>query len=70
MQFHTLKGTNIGPLKGIDGLLFVAHHKDCAFNVARAFARGELLGQKLDHFPLRGAGVLGLINQNMIYTAI
>ena len=52
-----LEHGDIGTLKGIDGLFRIAHHE-------RAMTGGEFIRQPLDHLPLRGAGVLRLIDQN------
>ena len=55
------------PLKGIDRLLLVANREDGAGNaVARAMTGEELLGQPAHDLPLLGAGVLRLVEQDVV----
>ena len=53
-------------LKRIDRLLFVADGKDRPEYVARAGAGGEFGDQFSDDLPLLAAGILGLVDQEMI----
>ncbi len=67
---HRLEGREIGALEGIDRLLAVADDEDRAPGVARPGAGGEFARQRLDHVPLRGAGILRLVHEDVIDTAI
>ena len=57
----------IGALEGIDRLLLVADRKDRAVDVvARAEAGKELFGEAPHDIPLRRAGVLRLVDQDVV----
>ena len=61
----------IGALEGIDRLLLVADHKYRARRLGPgAFAAGELACQLFDHPPLHRAGVLSLVDEDVIDAAI
>ncbi len=60
----------VGALEAVDRLLLVADDEDGALDVAGAGAGEELVGQRLDHPPLRGAGVLGFVDQDVVEAAI
>ncbi len=64
------KGGGIGSLKAEDGLLDVADREDRARRPARALARKEFLGELLDDLPLLRRGVLRLIDQHVVDTAV
>ena len=66
MAAHLRKGTRRGVLKREDGLLLVADRKNGTLHAACPFARKKLFRQKTDDLPLPGAGVLRLVNQNMV----
>ena len=53
-------------LEGIDRLFLVADGKNGAMHGARALAREELVGQPLHDLPLVGAGVLRLVEQDVV----
>ena len=65
-----IKGRDVSALKGIDRLLLIAHHKHRPRLIPRTLTGGKLGRQQLDHPPLRRAGVLRLIHQNMVDPAI
>ena len=60
----------VGALEGIDRLLLVADDEDRAQHVARALPGEELGGQRVDHLPLLGAGVLRLVDQHVVDPAV
>ncbi len=62
----------IGALEGVDRLLFVAHDEQRArvLGLFTAHAGEEFLCQGMDERPLVGAGILGLIEQDMADPAI
>ena len=57
-------------LKREDGLLLVAHCKECARQRARAAAHKKLRRQRLQNFPLVGRCVLRLVDQHMIDASV
>ena len=65
---HAIKLGWVGPLEGIDRLLLVPDDEDRTrmLCVMRAFTRREFLRQALDDLPLLGAGILRLVDQNVI----
>jgi hypothetical protein len=67
----TVEDGNIGALKGIDRLLPVTHHEQGPRLAAvAAFAREELARQRLHDLPLHGAGVLRLVDEQVLDAAI
>ena len=71
MVAHQVEPLGIGPLEGIDRLLLVTHDKDGAGNLgAGALACGKLGGECLDDLPLGGAGILRLIDKDMVDPAV
>ena len=72
LQRMQLRGKlfGIGPLEGIDRLLFIADGKDRAVSPIAALAGEEFRDQCIDDFPLPGAGVLRLVDQHVIDAAI
>ena len=64
------KRTGFGALEAVDRLLLVADGEQRAEFVACALAGEELLGQALDDRPLRGVGVLRLVDQDVVDTAV
>ena len=62
--------TGVGALEAEDRLLLVADRKEGARRGAGAFAREELFRQRRDHRPLRGAGVLRLVDQQVVEAAV
>ena len=70
-RMFRIKGSHISTLERIDRLFLIPHHKQGAGAVRiTPLARGELLGQKLDHLPLVGRGVLRLVHKDMVNPAI
>ena len=67
---HRQKFLRVGPLKAVDRLLGVADGKDRPDPLARALAGKELLGQRRHDLPLFGVGVLGLVDQDVVETAV
>ena len=68
---HPVEFARIGALEGIDRLLLVAHDEDRAVDLgARAGAGGEFLRQPFDHLPLRRAGVLRLVHEDVVDAAV
>jgi hypothetical protein len=53
-------------LKRIDRLFFVSHREHGAPRVARAGASGEFGGKTAHDLPLLAAGILRLVDQEMI----
>ena len=74
MIAHEAEIRRIGVLEAVDGLLLVANGENGAlegpFTLAGAFAGIEVPGQSFDHLPLGGAGVLGLVDKNMVDAAV
>ncbi len=70
MLAHAQKGARIGALKAVDRLFRIAHGKDRADAIARTLAGEELFGEGGDDLPLLRIGVLRLVDQNMVETAI
>ena len=70
MPPHGQEFLRVGPLKAVDRLLGVADGKDRPGPVARAFAGKELFGQRRHDLPLFGVGVLGLVDQDVVETAV
>ena len=67
---HRAEGGRVGPLETVDRLLLVADHEDGAQRLAGAEAREELRRYRLDHPPLRGAGVLRLVDEDVVEPAV
>ena len=68
---HPLELVGVGALEGVDRLLEVADDEKRAGHVlARAAAGGELRGEALDHLPLVGAGVLRLVDEDVVDAAV
>ena len=67
---HVIDDVKVGALEGIDGLLPVADDKDRPLDLAHAKTGGEFLRKTLDHPPLRRAGVLCLIDKDVVDAAI
>ena len=64
------EGLRVGALKAVDRLLGVADREDRAGAVARALAGEEFLGERRDDLPLFGVGVLRLVDQDVVETAV
>ena len=60
----------VGALEAVDRLLLVADDEDRPGDLAGAGAGEELLRQRLDHPPLRRAGVLRLVDQDVVEPAV
>ena len=60
----------IRALEGVDRLLAVAHREHRAHRVRGARAGEELRGQRMRDLPLRGGGVLHLVQQQVVEPAI
>ena len=67
---HPVERAQVGALEGIDRLFLVTDDEDRPVDRPRALPRGEFLRQPLDHRPLRRAGVLRLVHQDMVDPAI
>ena len=63
---HGTEVGEVGTLETVDRLLLVADHEQGSRIVARAVASEELLGQLEHDRPLARAGVLGLVDQDMV----
>ena len=71
MVAHQVEPLGIGPLERIDRLFLVTHDKDGAGNLgACTLACGKLGGEGLDDLPLGGAGILRLIDKDMVDPAV
>ncbi len=70
MPAHPPEGGGVRALEAVDRLLLVADHEDRAHQVAGRCAHEELRGDRLDHPPLRRAGVLGLVDQDVVEPAV
>ena len=57
-------------LEAVDRLLLVADRKQRARHLARAGAGEELLGQRAHHLPLHRAGILRLVDQDVVEAAV
>ena len=64
------KLARVGPLKGKNRLFFIAHGKQCAHRLMAVLAGEKLIGQSTNKPPLRRAGILRFIDQNMLQPAI
>ena len=67
---HPFKFMRIRSLKRINRLLAVAHHKHGAVFVLGAAAVKKFVGNRADDSPLVGRGILRLVNQNIVNTAV
>ena len=68
---HLLEDIGVRPLEGIDRLLPVTHHEQGARLAAvTAFACEELARQRLHDLPLHGAGVLRLVDEQVLDAAV
>ena len=68
-----LKAARVSALKAEDGLFFIANGKYCArpcFATRQTGIVKKRIGQCGDDPPLRRAGILRLIDQNMVETII
>src|SRR6185437_5784392 len=75
MLAHGEKGDGVRTLEAEDRLLHIADGENGAWTwpvvlADRALADEELLGQELDDLPLRGIGILRLVHQDMVDTAV
>ncbi len=71
IQAHIVEFLGVRALERIDRLLFITDHENGALLIgAGTFASGKFTRQCLNHIPLRWAGVLGLINQNVVNPAV
>ncbi len=74
MIAHEAEVRRVGVLETVDGLFLVADGENGArqrpFTLAGAFAGIEVPGQSFDHLPLGGTGVLGLVDQDVVDTAV
>ena len=71
LGLHTVELARVGPLEGIDRLLLVADDKDRPPHVgARADPTGKFLRQPRDDLPLHRAGILRLVQQDMVDSTI
>ncbi len=70
MHAHAMEGFRIGALEAVDRLLDVADREDRARLLARAGAGEEFLGQCRDDLPLLRAGVLRLVDQDVVEAAV
>src|SRR5690606_32611490 len=70
MAAHGLEFGRPRALEAEDRLLLVADGEDGAHLAAGAVAGEELLGEGLDHLPLAGTGVLGLVYQDVVEAAV
>ena len=71
-SFLVEKAIRIGTLEGVDGLLLVAH-RELRARIDGALDPGpsaEFGDQRIDDFPLGGAGILRLVEQDMGQPAI
>ena len=50
--------------------LLIAHHEHCARHVAGTLPRRKLRRQQFDHAPLPRTGILRLVHQNMVNSAV
>ena len=67
LVLHPLELPRIGSLEGVDRLLLVADYEEGARRIAvGAEAARKLPGEAGDHLPLFRAGVLGLVDQDVI----
>ena len=57
-------------MEGVDALLGIADGEHGARSLARADAGEELILQRRDQIPLRGAGVLAFVDQDVIEAAV
>ena len=57
-------------LEAVDRLLLVADREQRARHLARAGAGEELLRQRADHLPLHRAGILRLVDQDVVEAAV
>ena len=66
-----VEATRIRALKAVDRLLFVAHDKNGTRAIrARAFTCCDFGGERFDDIPLRRAGVLCLVDEDVVNPAI
>ena len=70
MAAHAIKFTRRRALKTVDRLFFIAHDEQGPPAITRTFACVEFCCDGPDHRPLFRAGVLRLVDQNMIDAAI
>ena len=71
MGAHPVERLGVGALERVDRLLLVADDEDRAGNVVAGAAPGGELGREaLDHRPLLGGGVLGLVHQDVVDPAV
>src|SRR5205814_7749049 len=70
LALHAAEPRRRRALEGKDRLLLVADREDAAAGAAATFAGEELLDQRADHLPLPRAGVLRLVNQQVVDPAV
>ena len=70
LAFDPRQAARISPLKAVDRLFLVADDEERAMGLPRAVPGEELLGNRTDDAPLFGGGILRLVHQNVIDTAI
>ncbi len=62
----SLQQLRLRALETVDRLLFVAHREQRRHAIAHALAREEVRAQPFDDMPLLGAGILRLVDQNVV----
>ena len=68
---HFVKFFGHRPLERVNRLLFIADDEHGFFRIRiHPQPRGQFTGQRLDHIPLGGAGVLGFVDQDVVKRAI
>src|SRR5205807_10464829 len=70
MLAHLEEGERLGALEAEDRLLGIADGEDRAVGLARSLPGEELLGESGDDAPLLGIGVLRLVDEDVVETAI
>ena len=67
---HGVELREVGALEAVDRLLLVADDEQGAHLAARAGVVEELRGQRVDDLPLLGAGVLRLVDEDVVDAAV